>query len=358
MQMGAFRLVIALAVGIAAIIVLAFGALAIGLFLLDKIGGSGPAITETALEQGATMITLAVLSFIILVFVLVAIARVLATANLQNHAHALGLPAGSVRAIIAMAFLIFLAVMSVFSIQTAKGRFENVGQALTETASFAGGSAENVPPEIRDELERQVTVELSERFAGDRPWRVLFDPPEVGGIAGAATVSLTGTFQELVEQSEANELSREVLTIIATALTAIVGFYFGSRSMADGVQQTAADGTGATALELTVRRTKNRLSDLAREGGIVERRFVALRDRIAAGTNPPEGWSRLEGSGPDSARARLEEARATLGKAEAELLRTDATKTEREALLADMRRAIDDLQMVDASLTEATPPGD
>jgi hypothetical protein len=334
-------LLVALGLGIAILIFLVLGALGLGLQQLEGGAGSNNAILGSALEQGAVMIFLAVLSFMVLVMVVVAMARLLAMQNQQNHPHALGLPAGSVRALIALAFLIFLAVLSIFSVQTSLARFERVGRPLVETLPFPQDMDE---ADIRADLEQAVERALSERYASTRHWRVEFDKFDPG--AGAQrTASLRGTFMEQVSQDEASEISREVLTIIATALTAIVGFYFGSRSLADGVEQLS-DPSEAVALELTLRRTRDRLRQLAGPESVAARKLA--------------GWDESPSETVKSHLKRLADGRALLNAADEVLINVNSSAAQRKEVLQKMRDVIDDLQKLEATLKDETvwPPKD
>ena len=136
----------------------------------------------TALNLTLTL----VISVTVLIAVLVLSSWILKCANLSNPNEALGLPTGSVRAIIALALILIFSILSVFMFQL-----------LTEpqtTTTITTQSFSNV-------TEGNLTITNS-------------------------TQIIKGTSADVID------FSKQMLTTISTLVVAIAAFYFGTRSVA------------------------------------------------------------------------------------------------------------------------------
>jgi hypothetical protein len=125
--------------------------------------------------------------------------------------HALGLPEGSVRAVLALALLLVFAIMSVFlfiQLQHPSGR-----------------------------LSTGLTAEQVGLFA---PGQVLFIDPEAGTSPQTFTVSVA------TANPAASQVAQQLVTVLATLVTAVAAFYFGASSVKEAgvtaVQQFTSTG--------------------------------------------------------------------------------------------------------------------
>ena len=179
---------------------------AVGAFLLSQHFVAETSIGLAALE-GLVLLTLSLAGLII-------VSKAL---GISRRNAALGLPPGSVRALLAFSLvLIFVSVSS----WTLKG--------FIDTVSFGG-------------------VVLSETVkAEDRDAKVASlrgDYPDSSYIIIARQQGTTQTYRLDVRlrvdsafQQQILDLAKQIMTIVATVLVTVVGFYFGSNSAADAVK--------------------------------------------------------------------------------------------------------------------------
>jgi hypothetical protein len=120
--------------------------------------------------------------------------------------HALGLPEGSVRAVLALALLLVFAIMSVFlfiQLQHPSGRV-STGLTAEQVGLFAPGQVLSIDPE-------------------------------------ASTSPQTFTVSVATADPAASQVAQQLVTVLATLVTAVAAFYFGASSVKEA---------GATAVKL------------------------------------------------------------------------------------------------------------
>jgi hypothetical protein len=118
--------------------------------------------------------------------------------NLSDRNQALGLPAGSAQAVIALSLILIFAVVALYaSSSTGPERFQSVG--------LSQGEFESIPP--GEVVSSKRTVEN-----------------------GTPTYEVVRS----VESQDRKDLNTQLLTTVSTLVVAVAGFYFGSKSVQEG----------------------------------------------------------------------------------------------------------------------------
>ena len=174
------------------------GVLAFGVLLAGLIVALWDAVIDRARNEEVLTVLLTTMLLLLLVsFALVAMA--FKRAGLAAPDQALGLPQGSVRALIAFVLLLIFAMLSIFL-------FERV-DSVTQTI-------EGVTPTQFEDLDLTTVVEA-----------------EVRRDEGGAIVEYRVTLQQ--EQNAAQvDLAKQITTALITLVAALAAFYFGARTTA------------------------------------------------------------------------------------------------------------------------------
>ena len=168
-------------------------------------------------------ILIGMIAFASLIMTIVYCFRVLSRSGMASKRHAFALPPGSIRAILAMGFIVLVMVFGVYLITEVKTPQTRL-LILSEKITAAEPDLASAISEKMDQL-RQI---YGQGF-------VVAD--ETGEMDDFATVNV----YMLSDNDRIANLAQQILTMLATALTAIVGFYFGSRT-ANEPEQTNAMG--------------------------------------------------------------------------------------------------------------------
>ncbi len=158
-----------------------------------------------------------------LISLLVAIASIVAvfkTLNLANRDFALGLPQGTVRAMIALSLILIFMTTSVFLFgQLSKG-------IITESIDFPMERIDLVKERILS-LEKRV-VEKTHVVDGE-------EVPVTHVVDGKEVPVDPDTFYDVKLVRDVNEASKDfakqILTTVSTLVVALAGFYFGAKSV-------------------------------------------------------------------------------------------------------------------------------
>jgi hypothetical protein len=156
------------------------------------------------------------LSLVLMLIVLLAIAVILRLVNPDSPTTALGLPEGSISAVIALTLLILFSLSSVYV-------FATINSAENDSVTSTGLSIADVHSLPNDRV-LQVTKE-----SGSKP----------------ATYSV----QMTKPHTTSIEIGRTTLATISTLLVAIVGFYFGQRASEKGIETGIQSAKTAAPLE-------------------------------------------------------------------------------------------------------------
>lgn len=174
----------------------------------------------------------------------------------SNAAQPFGLPEGTVRAILTIAFVVLIAVLAAY-LNTAHK--ERVSFASTPLILMSGLSESAASEQAR---------ELRARYGGE----------------GLVTVNRGdgNTFRvELIQRVDhrlVDDIAKQTFTMMATIVAAMIGFYFGTRSGAEGDQAAAGRAKSLAALMAAV-------SSAPSELDIGEILAIAEQKRTAAGSD-------------------------------------------------------------------------
>ncbi|MDA4846376.1 hypothetical protein [Hoeflea poritis] len=176
-------------------------------------------------------------------------AWVMSKLSLTNSSYAFGLPQGTIRAVLALGFIVLVLIFGVFVLTEAD-----------KTSRILVDSQEVVATKKGTTIEVAIAerfTELREQYREGYTFEV--DKDEAGG---RAAISVWAP----VDNSAVLQLSQQVLTMLATALTAIVGFYFGSRSSSttQATNEQAALVQEAAEKKLEIQAAVDKANNLAR----------------------------------------------------------------------------------------------
>jgi hypothetical protein len=182
----------------------------IGLVAFFSVAGSGA--TDSlgfAALAGVGILSVSLIALIVL-------SRAL---GLSTPSAALGLPPGSIRALLALGLaIVFVAVAS----WTLGGLFDPVGPLVTQVT---------VPEKTKDAYIQRYPA--SDYIIGET--QVGAAPGNAAGSDGSGLVTLKIYLKRRID-STVFDLAKQILTISATVLVTIIGFYFGSNSAADAAR--------------------------------------------------------------------------------------------------------------------------
>lgn len=163
---------------------------------------------------------------------------VLSFNGMASRFHAFGLPPGSIRAVLAMGFIVLLMVFGVYLITEIKtphekllilseevraGDFRPKGQSDAGTSETPAAHAQRIAL-AKSELAQATSEKIDQlRQIYGREFIVANEAEENENFAKL-------NVYKIGENDRIANLSQQILTMLATALTAIVGFYFGSRT--------------------------------------------------------------------------------------------------------------------------------
>jgi hypothetical protein len=179
-----------------------------------------PAENARAFGPEVTMPIVIVVTVAVMMALLFAIAAAFSALGLANAQHALGLPEGSIRALIALILIMVFIILDIFM-------FRIVGQG---TEGLIVGDSIG----IIDSLSEGTLITNVEPIEGGRVLISVRNP-----------VNADGT-----------RLAQQIVTTVGTLVVAVAGFYFGSSAVSSGVTAAAsaaglATGLGPVILDFT-----------------------------------------------------------------------------------------------------------
>lgn len=137
--------------------------------------------------------------------------------------HPFGLPEGSIRAILTMAFIVLVGVLSAFLITSYNDRSPFAATSLLLAVETDRQAAQSLRQQLQTQLGSDALVVLQEARQGtDTIWQVAAFPK--------------------VDNSMADDVAKQTLTMISTILAAMIGFYFAERSGAANAGDPVAAG--------------------------------------------------------------------------------------------------------------------
>jgi hypothetical protein len=244
--------------------------------------------------------------------------------GLDDANAALGMPPGSVRALLALTLIVVFVVVASWEL---RGLYDP-GSALRETAQIPNSRVD----------------EFKTRNAGQRV-AVVPGPGE-----GQSTVTLY-----LPRDAEIQDLAKQVMTIVATVLVTVVGFYFGSNSAADAARtanatirsvQAALSASGQDGGAGVGAAAPASAADLAKTSATITALAAAAQKKVADAEQQCQSLRDAVTKAGDAGKP----LQASLADAEKALL---AMKAKAQALAADADRA--KAAAADAGAASATP---
>ncbi len=261
-------------------------------------------LPETFLNTPYIIIVLLVAGFVSVTLLLYLGTIILRTAGLSSKGEALGMPEGSIRALIAMSLILIFAIIGVTVLYSGLGG---------ETIVSKGVSAADV-----DRLEnvQVIGMTLVQPAASTSP--ALFD------VTARAELSQAG-----------HDFGLQLLSTVSTLVVAVAGFYFGSRSVA---QATKSSGEAAAAvLDAARRRDEPNRPSMDTEAGAAGAADEAAgaADEAAGAADEAAGAADEAAGAADEAGAAADDAEAAASDAESGVADDEAGAADDEAGVAD-----------------------
>ena len=174
------------------------GALLVAVFALALPYGARIALGDIIDNQIVNLTVLALFSVIALVSAVALLAFIFAALRLTDTRHALALPQGTVRALIALSLIVIFVISAVFLFTTL------ANDDRTDPIEIGADQADNIPVD-------QIISKEKVSGSGGKTFRVVLRLPR---------------------SDAAKEFAKQIFTTISTLVIAMAGFYFGSRTVA------------------------------------------------------------------------------------------------------------------------------
>ncbi|MEA3060429.1 MAG: hypothetical protein QOJ94_210 [Sphingomonadales bacterium] len=166
---------------------------------------------------------------VIVVATLTAAAGVFVWLQMQNQSEAFGLPSGSIRAVLAIAVMVLFVVFGLPAVSPLPASEARLTTAPVSSIVVPTANADQWVTLHRNE---GLTVIVKD-----------YDKP-----AGSTRIEIYGKVK--IRSADELELAKQVLTALLSALTMMIGFYFGGRSTNDAaaaVSKAVQEATAAAA---------------------------------------------------------------------------------------------------------------
>lgn len=193
--------------------VVAIALLAASVYLLKYLGNDSP-------EASLSLVFVA--AAVVLILVVCTLAIVLRRLGLTDCNEAMGLPSGSIRAIIALLLIMLFFIAAIFLFNSTQNK-----RISNETRPFQGITAERFATIPLDQIQSSVTRVEGETTVYD----VVLYPPSSG-------------------TQTSDDIAKQLITTIGTLVVAVAAFYFGANSVqaarklgTDGVLPASDDHT-------------------------------------------------------------------------------------------------------------------
>ena len=173
--------------------------------------------------SGAESETMRFIALLILLMVALTAAAVLfASMNLGNSAEAFGLPAGSIRALLALGIMMLFLVFGMPVLSSSnESPIERVATQVP---------AAQLADTVRSYRDQGYLVAVADPGSPGTT-------TETGAVAGATNARLTIIGRLPSRSPDQVDLTKQLLTAIVTLLTTVIGFYFGSRTSTEALRE-------------------------------------------------------------------------------------------------------------------------
>jgi hypothetical protein len=194
-------------------------------------------LTQLVPRGDASLPLLAIGGVVVLVLLLTAVAMMFSILNLTNENQAMGLPEGSIRAVIALSLIVLFAILSIFLYQNilTGGPLVTIANISdTERAQF-----------IREHTNAR---DLQSTLVKDKEGEPLVSKDG----AGQPIKNADGTpkyFYDISYRSTnaaSDEFAKQLLVLLGTLMTAITSFYLGAGTVTSAVKAGSEAGTLAS----------------------------------------------------------------------------------------------------------------
>jgi hypothetical protein len=180
-------------------------------------------LTKLSKDESGSLALLAIGGVVVLILLLTAVAMVFSILQLTNGTQAMGLPEGSIRAVIALSLIVLFAILSVFLYQGVSKGSLVVNNRVPETLRIQI---------IREHAAQDVQSVLLKDKDGITPLK------SDDGKENLYDVSYRST------NTTADDFAKQMLVLRGTRMTAVTSFYLGA-----GTATTAAKAGGDAAKE-------------------------------------------------------------------------------------------------------------
>src|SRR5215467_674828 len=191
-----------------------------------------------SLENDATRLSAIVLVGLALTVVLMAIlAIVYSVLGIENESQALGLPEGSVRALLAFSLVLIFVCLGAFLFTAVNKRCENCAKTLSRVTDT----------QLSD-LKTNFIVAAEQ--AKDDKGKLLYEQiPDPSDKAGKATIDdLKHPYYSVTyypkQSTDVTDFAKQIFTTLATVFVSVVSFYFGSSVTSSAVRAGASAALG------------------------------------------------------------------------------------------------------------------
>jgi hypothetical protein len=188
-----------------------------------------------ALRQDALPLV-AIGGVVVLVLLLTAVTTMFSILDLTNKDQAMGLPEGSIRAVIALSLIVLFAILSVF---------------LYDSISRGGSVAT-----------------IADMPAADRAQFIRENPLNAREIQSVASKTTPGTFDVTYRTANAasEDFAKQLLVLLGTLMTAVASFYLGAGTVTSAVKTGSEAANQASAPARTFTRVRPQTHSITTDG--------------------------------------------------------------------------------------------
>ena len=202
---------------------------------------------STTSSTGASLSLLAIGGVIVLILLLTVVATIFSVLGLTNKNQAMGLPEGSIRAVIALSLIVLFAILSVFLYQGVSGGPVNIIEKLSDAERSQFVKDHSTARDLQSVLAKDEKGQPLKNSDGNDLYNVTY---------------------RSAPNSTSDDFAKQLLVLLGTLMTAITSFYLGAgtavSAAAAAAAQTAADPPP------TVSGIKPTLHTIATDGPVIK----------------------------------------------------------------------------------------